>query len=93
LSFENEHLQQQLIETESQLKRAMLELEEMRQIRDENIRLKAQIESSKDHESRLQGLIDRLTQRIEDLTLQAGREYGRGIMDTLREQGHLGGNK
>jgi DNA-binding transcriptional MerR regulator len=89
LAFENDHLQRMLVESQEQLKVAQRELEELHAVRDENIRLKAQLDSSQSHQERLEAMIDRLSKRIEEITMQAGREYGKGIMDALREKGEF----
>jgi DNA-binding transcriptional MerR regulator len=87
LAYENEHLQRMLVEIQGELQAAQQELAQLRIFRDENIRLKAQLEMSESNQQRLEERIDKLTQHLEEITLQAGREYGRGIMDVMKEQG------
>lgn len=87
LAFQNQHLQRDLVEVNERLQKALGELESLRDVRDENIRLKAQIESVREHEKQLIDMVDRLTRRMEDIALQMGREVARGITEAMRGQG------
>lgn len=86
LAFENEHLERELVQAHEQLKIIQRELDDMRNVQNENIRLKAQLESSLTHQDRLEAMVDRLTKRIEEMSLQVGREVARGIVDALRDR-------
>lgn len=44
---------------------------------------------SQEMEARLEKLIGQYNKRIEELSLQIGREYAKGVLDALREKGEL----
>lgn len=89
LAFEVDKLQLALLQAHEELRRNEEQLKELERIKEENIRLKAQAETAAESRQQLEALIDRLTKRIEEISLTAGREYGKGIMDALRERGDL----
>ncbi len=85
LSFEVERVQLALVEARDALNRAEQLLERLREVEDENVRLRTRLERTE----KLEGRVDELVGRIEELSQKAGEEYARGVMDALREKGDL----
>lgn len=97
LTLENDRLKGLLIQAQETLREAKEELKHLETIRTERDRLSGQIESERrlyqEERQRLQEQVNKLTQEVTRLATEAGREYARGMMEALREQGHLGNNK
>lgn len=89
LTHEVETLRSQLLRATEELKLARQQAQELVHTKEDNIRLSAQLESAKEYQQRLEGMIDRLNKRIEEMSISAGREYGRGVMDALARRGDL----
>lgn len=90
LSLEVDYLQRALIQTKAELEETRALAEQVTQTREENIRLKSNLEYTEreltDTQERLERTTEQLLKRIEDLSLQVGREYAKGFVEGLRER-------
>lgn len=90
LAIENERLRQAMVDAQRMLKKAEADLAILREVQDENIRLKAQVEAEQmakqAHEGRLEKQIEQLQRDVRELALQAGREYAKGFVDGIRNR-------
>ena len=69
---------------ETQLVEANQELEDLRTVRDENIRLQNTVSMSREQIDKLENRIEALTTKIEELSIKAGEQYARGYVDGLK---------
>ena len=90
LSFENERLRNALVSAQGSLKKAQMDLARMREVEDENIKLKTRLEDRKEIEQRFETEIEELKKEVRDLSRQVGHEYARGFVDGIREQDSKG---
>ncbi len=86
-AVENEHLKRQIVQAKEQLSKLASVQAELEEMREQNIRLDAQLETSKEERQRLENKISDLTNRIEQLAREAGREYAKGFVDGMKEEG------
>jgi DNA-binding transcriptional MerR regulator len=93
LALEVERLQQALIRTQAELKQVEELRQELEQTKRDNIRFEAKLESitetARDERERLETRVRELTQRIEELARESGKEYARGMIDALGQRGDL----
>lgn len=92
LSIEVSRLKAALIDAQMALKNAQEDLARLREVEDENIRLRTQLEderaSKETLERQLQNQIDTLTQKIEELALKTGQEYAKGFEEGWSRRGN-----
>ena len=90
LSLEVDHLQHAILRLTEQLKEAQAKAAEAQVAKDENIRLKAQLDYTQrnldETKERLDRTLEKLTERIEHLSQQIGREYAKGFLEALEQQ-------
>jgi DNA-binding transcriptional MerR regulator len=90
LAIENQRLKQAMVDAQDALKKAQTELAKMREVEDDNIRLRAQLEAEQaakaDIETRLEKQVEQLQKEIKDLALQTGREYAKGFVEGIRNR-------
>ena len=83
LSLEVDHLQHAILRLTEQLKDAEAKAAEAQKAKDENIRLKAQLDYTErdlnETKERLERTIDKLTERVGQLSQQIGSEYAKRI--------------
>ena len=91
LALEVERLQQTLMRAHEELKQVEGLRQELEKSKRDTIRYEAQLESVKeaarDERERLEARVRELTQRIEELAREGGKEYAKGMLDALERQG------
>ena len=92
LALDNERLKMALIDAQGALNKAQVDLAKMREVEDENIRLRTQLEAEREaknsNEERLEKQIEQLQKEIKELALQAGHEYAKGFVDGIKNFNH-----
>ena len=92
LSFQVEQLEAALVASQQKLKMAEEALTQMREVQDENIRLKTQLEGKEQQlqatKEELQKQVDELSRRLEERSVQTGQEYSKGFLAGFREGQH-----
>lgn len=89
MALENERLRYALVQAQDALKKAQDELTQLQEVKDRATRLAATLESERAQRERLEGQIDHLQQRIEELSKDAGHQYAKGYIEALREKGDM----
>jgi DNA-binding transcriptional MerR regulator len=82
ISLENERLKAMLIDAQTALQKAEKDLKRLREVEDENIRLKAQMEIKDQQQAELANhlkeQVEKLEARVEQLAKEAGQQYAVG---------------
>ena len=90
LSLEVEHLQHAILRLSEQLKEAQIKANEAQAIKEDNIRLNAELNYTQRDldktKEQLERTFEKLTERIEHLSQQIGKEYAKGFLDALEQQ-------
>lgn len=93
MALQLERMQHELVQAHEALTTARKELLQLQTVRDENIKLSVQLQSSEHHYQEVQQKneqrITELMKRIEDLSREAGQQYSKGYVDALKEWGTL----
>lgn len=91
LKIEVERMQHSLLDARQALKQAEQDLKRLRQVEDENVRLSSELEQTKAQlqstRNELQTQVNELLNRVERLSKEAGREYAKGFVDGMKEEG------
>lgn len=83
LSLEVERLQYELVHTRNELQKANEQLAEINTVKNENIRLEVELRVAKEDQKRLDDRARELIERLEAVSLQAGKQYAEGYKDGL----------
>lgn len=89
LALEVERMQSALLDARQALQKADQDLKRLRNVEDENIRLKTELDQTKSQleatRTELREQINELMERVERLSKESGREYTKGFIDGMNQ--------
>lgn len=86
LAIENERLTRALIDAQKALKKAEIDLAQLREVEDKNIKLETKLEDALSAKVELQKQVAQLQEKIEQLALKTGQEFARGYVAGFQER-------